>query len=131
MASFGPFLAGLLDRLETTTRPDGSRLSDEVAVIVSSELGRFPILNHSNGKDHFPELPMLLWGPGLRPGQYGQTDRRLVGTPISLQTGRPSSSARDRVPTLDDVGHTMLRWFGEEDPGSLGYPGHALEFLLA
>jgi hypothetical protein len=122
-------LGSLLDAFETARTIDGTLLADEVAVIISSELGRFPILNAMKGKDHFPEIPMVFIGPGIRPGQYGETDRNLVATPISFQRGLPSSSARDAVPTIDDVGATILTWFGCEDPSALGYVGRRLDFL--
>lgn len=120
-----------LGDLETTRSPEGGRLSDEVGVVISSELGRFPILNEWQGKDHFPEHPMMFLGPGIKPGVYGRTDAKMVGTPISPATGRPAASSRDFVPTIDDVGATMLDWFGIEDTAALGYFGRRLDFLLA
>jgi hypothetical protein len=129
------FLAAELDHLTTKLaaikRPDGSSLADEVGFVISSELGRFPGLNAQGGKDHFPELPVLLMGPGIKPGQYGETSRTLNGQPISFQTGRPSSSKSDRQPTIDDVGATVLRWFGIDDIRSTGYLGTPMDFLLA
>jgi hypothetical protein len=34
------------------------------------------------------------------------------------------------VPTIDDVGASLLRWFGADDTTALGYPGRQLEFLF-
>ena len=39
------------------------------------------------GKDHFPHHPVILLGRGIRPGQYGHTDRTMGGLPISPETG--------------------------------------------
>ena len=119
----------LMEELQRHTTADGISLADQVGIVVSSELGRFPILNIAKGKDHFPEAYAILMGPGIRPGQYGQTDALTMSTAISRQTGRPSSSAKDSIPTLDDLGVTVLRWFGIEDTLSLGYLGRHLDFL--
>jgi hypothetical protein len=123
-------LKHLFEELARWQTPEGTPLSEEVAVIVSSELGRHPIVNEVKGKDHFPELPIMVFGPGVRPGQYGETDHQMVATPISPRTGRPSHGPRDFVPTIDDVGMSILRWFGADDTTALGYPGRPLEFLF-
>jgi hypothetical protein len=34
------------------------------------------------------------------------------------------------IPTLDDVGATVLSWFGIENPAAAGYPARRLDFLL-
>ena len=126
-----PALAYFFGELARRRSRSGGVLADEVGVVISSELGRFPILNDAAGKDHLPELPMVLAGPGIRPGQYGETDGRLLGTPVSPRTGRPGRSRRDFVPTLDDVGASILHWFGLEDTRSFGYDGRQLDFLFA
>jgi hypothetical protein len=109
---------------------DGIPLAHQVGFVISTDVGRFPFLNEYRGEDHFPEYPVILMGPGLRAGQYGRTDRNMVSTPISLQTGRSSSSAKDVIPTLEDVGTTVLQWFGIDDTESVGYVGRRLDFLL-
>ena len=106
---------------------DLASLSNETALVISSELGRFPVLNGGLGKDHFPQHPFILMGPGIRPGQYGSTDRRMIALPLDERTGHAGSG---RVPTLDDVGATVFRWFGF-DGAPLGYRGHALPFLIS
>ena len=120
-----------LEQLATMRTADGVPLAEEVGVLVSSELGRFPVINAFNGKDHFPEFPIIMTGPGLRPGQYGETDKQMIATPISAESGRPRSSARDFVPSIDDVGKTIFDWFGVEDTAPIGYVGRRLDFLLA
>ncbi len=126
-----PSLLHLFGELHRVRTSDGKLLADEVGIVISSELGRFPVLNEFNGKDHFPEMPFLFLGPGIRPGQYGETDKRMSGTPISPQTGRASSGPRDFQPSIDDVGATILSWFGIDDAASMGFLGKRLDFLLA
>jgi hypothetical protein len=119
----------LMEELHRHTTADGVSLADQVGIVMSSELGRFPIINIAKGKDHFPEAYAILMGPGIRPGQFGETNGLTMSTPISRQTGRPSSSPKDIIPSLDDLGATVLRWFGIEDTLSLGYTGQQLDFL--
>ncbi len=126
-----PGLRYLLEQLDVRRGSDGRALSESAGVVLSSELGRFPILNEFQGKDHLPELPAILIGPGIRPGQYGETDRKMVATPLSARTGRPAHGRGDFVPTIDDLGATLLQWFGIDDSGSLGYTGRRLDFLFS
>jgi hypothetical protein len=124
-------LGYLFEQLRRRRTPDGVLLADQVGIVISSELGRFPIKNQFDGKDHFPEFPVILMGKGIRPGQYGQTDASMISTPISVATGRPGSGVNAIIPSIDDVGATILSWFGIEDAASLGYLGRRLDFLLA
>lgn len=130
MKVFAPIFRYFLDELHRRRTADGVLLADQVGIIMCSELERFPVLNQFDGKDHLPEFPVILMGPGIRPGQYGETDHNMVGTPISLSSGHASSRPSDSVPTLDDIGTTALHWFGIEDARSLGYLGRRLDFLL-
>jgi uncharacterized protein (DUF1501 family) len=127
---FIPFMQALFDGISSQRTIDGSLLADEVGVVIMSELGRFPILNPAEGKDHFPELPVILMGPGIRPGMYGETDMLMAARPISFRTGKPSGAADDRVPTVDDLGATILSWFGVQERESLGYTGEPISALL-
>lgn len=130
-AALCKFMNALLDELEQRRGRDGVALSERVGLVLSSELGRMPVLNLQSGKDHFPQHPVILLGPGIRPGQFGETDARMIGLPIAAQTGKPSASKRDFVPSVDDVGATILHWFGVDDPASVGYLGRRLDFALA
>ena len=123
-------LRHLFDELARWKTPDGTPLAEQTVVFVSSEIGRHPFTNEVKGKDHFPEMPVLVWGPGVRPGQYGETDKQMIAQPISAQTGHPARSKKDFVPTIDDVGASLLRWFGADDTVALGYPGRHLDFLF-
>jgi uncharacterized protein (DUF1501 family) len=123
-------IAVLFDQLKATKGPRGVPLSQEVAVVMASELGRYPILNSLAGKDHFPEVPVIMLGPGIRPGVYGATDDLMASTTISLASGKRSTEADAIAPDLGDVGATILDWFGH-DPVQVGYSGRRLDFLLA
>jgi hypothetical protein len=131
MDMFAPAMCCFLDELEKGTTVDGVPLAKEVGIVFSSELGRFPIKNDLEGKDHFPEFPAVLMGPGIRFGQYGHTDANMASQPISVRSGKPHASSADIVPSIDDLGATILHWFGIDDPASLGYVGRRLDFLLA
>jgi hypothetical protein len=123
-------ISALLDELHRTKGPRGVPLSEEVAVVACSELGRHPFLNTAFGKDHFPEIPVLLYGPGIRPGVYGATNELTESQSISPATGRGVAAHDGLVPKLDDVGATIVEWFGH-DPIDAGYAGNRLDFLLA
>jgi hypothetical protein len=73
----------------------------------------------------------MLLGAGVRPGQSGQSDEKLVALPISARTGKPDHAETDFVPTTEDLGTTLLSMCGSEAPWELGYPGRILEFLRA
>lgn len=119
----------VLDGLAATPGDHGGSLLDETGVVILSELGRFPYVNSVGGKDHFPQITAVLMGPGLSPGKFGETDSELLGTSVSLATGRPGRGGR--LLTLDDLGTTLLHWLGHPDPPGLGYDGGLLEFCLA
>ena len=126
---FAALLAHLIDRLHEIRTPDGTPLADQLGLIVTSgELGPFTYTNAQHGKDHFPQIAALLIGPGLRPGGFGETDRELTATPVSLATGRPGRGGS--LLTLDDLGRTLLEWAGVP-AADLGYAGRLLEFALA
>jgi hypothetical protein len=130
-----PLLAELFRRflvsLQTRTNAHGP-LIDQTAIILGSEIGRFPALNSDLGKDHFPEIPLLFAGAGFgdrsRGRVFGATGKQMESLPVSMTSGRPSS--RGLRPTLDDVGATLLRIAGL-DPQLYGYRGRTLDFLGA
>jgi hypothetical protein len=119
----------LLDKLAATPRPGGRTLLDETGIILLSELGRFPYANSYGGKDHFPQIAITMFGPGLANDRFGETDSEQMGTELSLRTGKPGRDAR--LITLDDVGRTLLEWYGHRDAEQLGYDGSVLEFCFA
>jgi len=123
-------LRWFLDQLAASPGTGGRTLLDEVGIVISSEIGRFPYLNAQEGKDHFPQVSAILIGPGLRAGQFGQTDAELIGLPVNLRTGRPGGSS-DTILTLDDVGRTVLEWVGARAPRESGYDGRVMDFCFA
>ncbi|HEU4536757.1 MAG TPA: DUF1501 domain-containing protein [Polyangiaceae bacterium] len=128
--AFMPMFARFLAALEAR-RSAGGRLSEQTAVVVGSELGRFPRLNSNRGKDHLSQTPYLFFGPAFRTGgaAFGRTGASMEGLRVSRKTGAPGG-ADASVPTLDDVGATLLTVAGL-NPGPYGYDGKALEFLVA
>lgn len=119
-------LAKFLHELDRRSNQWG-RLSDNITMVMGSELGRFPRLNGLDGKDHFPEAPCFLFGRAFRPGVYGQSGRRMEGLPISFATGRASNAGR--LPGIDNLGATWLAAAGA-NPKLYGYEADVLPFLL-
>lgn len=115
-----------LEALSTRKNAHG-RLLDNTVVIAGSELGRFPVLNGYDGKDHFPETHFMLAGGGMPGGRvFGGTDRMMGGLPVSLATGKPTAGGQAMV--LDDVGTTLIEMAGM-DPRLHSYRGRRLAFL--
>ncbi len=103
----------LLETLELMAAMPGEQggsLLDETVVVVLSEMGRAPVLNPSEGKDHWTFTSALLIGDGVRPGTVGAYDEVLVGQPVDLQSGQPDSSGT--ALTASNVGATLLRLGG-------------------
>jgi hypothetical protein len=126
--AFAAQLVWLLQKLDETENHRGS-LADQTAVVISSELGRFPRLNKGAGKDHFPQTPVVLVGPWFKGGKtFGATGRQTEALPIDFMDGRPNEAGRRVV--LDDLGATLLHLVGMR-PEPFGYEGTVMEFLLA
>jgi uncharacterized protein (DUF1501 family) len=117
-----PAIRDFLTSLETATNKHGS-LFDNTLVVLASEVGRHPVLNHMHGKDHFPEAPFLFVNaPGGGGQVFGRTGKRMEALPFAKR--------RSGKVTLTDVGISILR-IGGVDPNALGYVGEPLEFLEA
>lgn len=122
-------LAEMFRRLDRTTNRFGS-LADQTAIIVGSEIGRFPYLNKGQGKDHLPQIPMLFAGKWFNGGKaFGATDDQMCAKAISLVSGREDGAGERRRIDLDDVGTTLLALQGI-DPATHGFAGRRLDFLL-
>lgn len=127
-------LFGVLQRFLTAlserSNAHGNLLKNTL-IVAGSELGRFPKLNDTQGKDHFPEAPYFLIGSGVNTGSkgamYGRTGRQMQALPIDLRTGQATSGATDFL-TLDDLGATLLYSAGLE-PATHDYTGRILDFL--
>ena len=111
-----PMVERFVRALASTSNEHGP-LSDTTALVMGSELGRFPRLNGADGKDHFPEVPFLFYGPAFRTNAaYGGTDRKMMGLPVLAEDGTPRGK-RTHLLLLDDIGTTLLHLGGVVDPG--------------
>lgn len=129
-AAANPLLAALLARFfaELAARSNRhGRLADRTAVMVTSEIGRFPYINDFGGKDHFPQISVLLSGPSFPGGsRFGATGKEMEALPVDARTGRAAHSG-DRL-ILDDVARAMLR-AANLRPDAYAVPGRDLRFL--
>ena len=81
-------LALFIDLLKAERNEFGT-LYDQTTVLISTEIGRFPKLNVTRGKDHWPETTWVLFGKGIKKGAtVGSTDDHLRGAAIDFRTGR-------------------------------------------
>lgn len=117
-----PAIVDFLTSLEATKNQHGS-LFDNTLVVIGSELGRFPVLNSIEGKDHFPEAPFVFVNaPGGGGNVFGRTGKRMQALPFAKR--------RSGKIGLTDIGMSVLR-IGGVDPEALGYDGEPLDFLEA
>lgn len=108
-------LLTILQDLEHRTGTTGRPLSEEVVVVVCSEMGRTPKLNTSGGKDHWTFTSAMFIGPGVRGGQVvGAYDDTLVGRPVDVATGQPADDGL--ALSSSNLGATLLALAGL-DPG--------------
>ena len=90
--AFADFTA-LMDLLAATPSPDGGTLLDDTVVMLLSEMGRTPLLNDDDGKDHWPFTSGLIAGCGIRGAHItGATTDTLVGETVDFETGDVSAS---------------------------------------
>jgi uncharacterized protein (DUF1501 family) len=126
-------LATLLDEMAATPGTLGETLLDEVTVVVCSEMGRYPKLNGSLGKDHWMTTSLLLAGGGVRGGQIvGAYDADMGATPIVPETGEldPDGTRGGVVPASANVGATLLALAGLDPAESFGSDVLPLEALI-
>jgi uncharacterized protein (DUF1501 family) len=126
-----PMIARFLSELHKRSN-EGGTLFDQAAVVMGSEIGRFPQLNSMVGKDHFPEAPVLLYGAAFEPvwgQQLGAVGRQMESLTVSPRNGRFERGGL--MLCLDDIGATLLALAGVDDPSVYGYARPPLPFVLA
>lgn len=65
-----------------------SSMEDETVVVVCSEMGRTPLRNGSNGKDHWAYTSALLFGPGIAQNRViGGFDEGFNGAAVDYRSG--------------------------------------------
>lgn len=111
---FADLLAIFAD-MENRMGSTGKPLSEEVVVVVCSEMGRGPTLNATGGKDHWTFTSAMLIGQGIRGGQVvGAFDENLLGRPIDLASGAPTENGT--LLSSENIGATLLA-LADIDPG--------------
>jgi len=109
------YLNQLMADLNTRTSIKGTPLSEEVTIVVLSEMGRHPQINTWGGKDHWTFTSAMLIGAGVAGDQViGSLDGDALGHPVDLNSGEVTSSGT--VMTSAHLGATLLA-MGNLDPG--------------
>ena len=109
------YLSTLMADLNSRTALSGRPLSEEVTVVVLSEMGRHPQMNTWGGKDHWTFTSAMLIGAGVSGGQViGALDDDALGRSIDLSSGEVTDSGS--ALTSAHLGATVLA-MGDVDPG--------------
>ena len=104
-------LSHVMERLSEADAPGGGKLADQAMVLAMSEMGRTPVHNTQNGKDHWPYTSLLALGQGVRGGRVvGLTDELLVGQPVDLDSGEADEGGQVVLPAHVMAG--VLQAFG-------------------
>jgi len=108
MDAFFGVLDRLMEKMHTSPGLSTPRLAGEVVIVCTSELGRTPRFNGSQGRDHWPYTSMLVAGSGIQGNSViGSTDEGFISLPTDFATGQPSGSG-DIIAT-ENVGVTLLK----------------------
>jgi len=84
-------------------------LSDEILLVITSEMGRTPKKDKGGGSGHWGNLaPLVLAGGGLQMGQVIGRSDRIGGNPSSTPYS-PEHLMATVLQTLFDVSETRLR----------------------
>jgi uncharacterized protein (DUF1501 family) len=108
----------LMEGLATTPGSLGGTLADQTVVVVLSEMGRAPLLNGSEGKDHWPYTSAMIVGPAFTGDRVvGGWDDNFFGLDLDLATGEPSASGS--LVGSEGLGATLLA-SADVDPEDAG-----------
>jgi hypothetical protein len=78
------FLAGIAYLIR---RAEALKIREKLVVVVQSEMGRTPIYNKGNGKDHWSIGSIMFLGPGIKGNRViGATDEKQFHVPLNPQT---------------------------------------------
>jgi hypothetical protein len=114
--------------LDSMTSLSGNPLSDEVTVVLVSEMGRDPRLNAQEGKHHWTHTSCMVVGSGVQGGQtIGAFDENVSSSPVELSTGEVHSNGTYLLPA--HLGATLLA-LGDVDSGPYLGDAQPIEGLL-
>ena len=106
-------LNNLMPMLEQRTGQSGLPLSEEVVVLVVSEMARTPKMNSNDGKDHWTFTSAMFIGSHVAGGRMvGGYDDELIGLPTDPVSGEAGGS---EPLTVQNFGATLLALM-DEDP---------------
>jgi hypothetical protein len=123
------YLNLLMADLDTRVGATGAPLSEEVTVVVISEMGRHPQLNTWGGKDHWTFTSAMIIGAGVAGGQVvGELDGDALGRRVDLASGETTDSGV--ALTAGHLGATLLA-LGDLDPATYIDDAAPIEAVLA
>ncbi len=104
-------LAALVIKLDTTPHPTrtADKLSDHTHILVVSDFCRTPMINLSNGRDHYPNNSALIISPRFKNVVYGKTDAEQL---LPADAGSLGGAVRPVAPP--DVLATFVSAFGAD-----------------
>lgn len=111
MDNFFSALDQLMEKMHSTPGLATPTLAGEVVVVATSELGRTPRFNGSQGRDHWPYTSMLVGGSGIHGNRtIGATDEGFISVPSNFSTGAPDAGGD--IMGTENVGVTLLKHAG-------------------
>ncbi len=100
-------LTQLMVLLKSTPGSTGGTLADETTVVVLSEMGRTPLLNDLNGKDHWPNTSVMMVGKDITGGRVvGAFDDLFYGRGVDPASGEVDDNSQ--ALSAEAVGATLL-----------------------